>query len=656
MGTQLRGEGMTDDQLPVGWADEDLRSLLEMSSDLLCVASAEGVFLKVSPSFTHILGHPQRELVGSHLLDFVHPDDRGRTVDVIAGPGPVLGFVNRYRCADGSWRRIEWTAQAGEGGREGLVYAVGRDVTRRALEAADQGLRAAIAVTMSEAAYALRSADGIIVYADERFEAMFGYERGEMIGRHASIVNAPTDVAPEETARQIMAEIAEQGRWRGQIENIRKSGERFWCSANVTLYDHPLHGELMVAVHTDITEAKRAGEERKRLARRLEHRQKLESLGVLAGGIAHDFNNLLTVILGSAEVALSEVEESSELSRALETVRLVSLQASELSNQMLAYSGRSRFVIEQIDLNRLLTRMQPLLSASLPKRASPTWDLGAELPTVAADATQLRQVVLNLLSNATDAVDGRTPQIVVSTRLRELSAADLAEGVVADRLPAGQYVSLEVRDNGRGMKPATRLRLFEPFFTTKFAGRGLGLAVVLGIVRGHSGTIVVRSTLGEGTSFEVLLPTAGEIADTAVSVPAVPPVAVGPPWHRGRPVLVVDDEPLVRDVSIRALRSAGVTAIAASGGPHALELFGAPGAEFCAVLLDRTMPEMSGEEVCVHLRAIRSDVPILMFSGYSADDMATLPAESRPDGFLPKPFTRSRLLAALRDVVLGAGG
>ena len=307
-----------------------------------------------------------------------------------------------------------------------------------------------------------------------------------------------------------------------------------------------------------------------------------------------------------------------------------------------------------MDLNQLLVRMRPLLSATLPKRAGVRWDLGAGLRTTDADATQLRQVAMNLLSNAADAVADREPVIELITRERDVSAAELAKGVIADPLPAGCYLSLTVRDNGVGLDPETRARLFEPFFTTKFTGRGLGLAVVLGIVRAHQGTIIVQSELGRGTSFEVLLPCAEEAPVSAAERVAEPAAAVGTDWHRGLLVLVVDDEPLVRDVTLAALRSAGVAALAVEGGPQAIELFKERASEFCAVLVDRTMPKMSGEEVCVHLREIRPGVPILMCSGYSANETFGLPAASRPSGFLPKPYTRGRLLAALQKIVLDA--
>ena len=375
-----------------------------MSSDLLCVASPEGYFLRVSPSFVASLGWSESDLLGRPFMDFVHPEDRDRTLQGMDQRTPLRGFVNRYRCADGTLRRLEWRARRGADGER--MFAVGRDLTRRAEDADDEGLRRAIAESMSEAAYALRTADGIIVYTDPRFEEMFGYARGEMIGQHVSILNAHGPEDPAAQAARILGEITANGSWRGQIENVRKCGERFWSLATVRQYEHPEHGLLSVCVHSDITEAKRAGEERSRLAQSLERRQKLETLGVLAGGIAHDFNNLLTVILGNAEAGLAEVPEGSDLSRALETVRLASMQASELANQMLAYSGRSQFVIEPLDLNKVLTRMQPLLAGLLPKRAGLVWRLGSGVPKVDADATQLRQVLINLLGNAAEAVGG----------------------------------------------------------------------------------------------------------------------------------------------------------------------------------------------------------------------------------------------------------
>jgi len=397
----------------------------------------------------------------------------------------------------------------------------------------------------------------------------------------------------------------------------------------------------------DVTEQKRAEAERRQLQARIQHTQKLESLGVLAGGIAHDFNNLLTGVLGNAGLALLEVAPGSTVAGLLEQVEKAALRAAELTTQMLAYSGKGRFVIKPLDLAQLVEEMVNLLQTVVSKKAALCLAFAPQLPAVEADPTQLRQVVMNLITNASDALGEDNGTIILRTGVIRADRAYLASPHLHEELPAGDYVFLEVHDDGCGMPPETLARIFDPFFTTKFTGRGLGLAAVLGIVRGHRGTIKVVSEPGEGTTFQVLLP----CARGAAPAPPPPPPPVEASWRGRGTVLLVDDEEAVRVLTARALESAGFEVLVASNGRAALELCDRHGPRLAAVLLDLTMPQLGGGEVLRALKQRRADLPIILMSGYTEDEAACRFPRSDVVGFLQKPFRIPDLLRLVRRAV-----
>ena len=394
-------------------------------------------------------------------------------------------------------------------------------------------------------------------------------------------------------------------------------------------------GEGMVGVgFFDVTERRAAERERREMAARLQHSQKLESLGVLAGGIAHDFNNLLAGIMGNTSLALLELPRSAAARPLLERAEATARVASELTRQMLAYSGRGRFVIESLDLSGLVEEMTRLLEVSLSSRAVLRFDIARGLPLVEMDPSQIRQVVMNLVTNASDAVEGTSGSIQVRTGLVRADAAYLDSYWLADGVEVGDFVFVEVSDTGCGMTRETQDRLFDPFFTTKVSGRGLGMAAVLGIVRGHRGAIKVYSEEGEGTTIKVLLPVTVGHAISA-EVPAVEPARP----TAGALVLVVDDEDTVRTIACQVLERLGCRTLSARDGREAVEVFEAQPDDIHLVLLDLTMPVMDGEEAFRAIRAIRPDVPVVLTSGYNRQDTTARFAGKGLAGFLQKPWT-----------------
>jgi PAS domain S-box-containing protein len=393
----------------------------------------------------------------------------------------------------------------------------------------------------------------------------------------------------------------------------------------------------------------------RRLEEKMRHAQKLESLGVLAGGIAHDFNNLLTAVLGYTELALRQTPADSPLQELLGQVRTAALQAAELCNQMLAYSGQGRFVVEPVDLSKLLRDMGNLLSVSISKKAHVEFDLAVDLADdlarVQGDPAQLRQIVMNLMTNASDALEDKPGTITVRTGAAQLRGAHPSDLLAAENLPAGDYVFLEIADTGCGMDEETCAKMFDPFFTTKFTGRGLGMAAVLGIVRGHGGLIRVQSEPGQGTVIRVYFPGSSAVPKQQV-IRAHPDRSFA--WRRH--ILIVDDDPSVLRVTTLLLESFGFRVSQANNGHEAVEAIRRRPHEFAMVLLDLTMPEMSGHEALSEIRAIRSDLPVLLASGYREQDAVHRVPGERPTAFIQKPFEFDVLMAKMRQVLDGAAG
>jgi len=396
----------------------------------------------------------------------------------------------------------------------------------------------------------------------------------------------------------------------------------------------------------DITAEKRAQAERARLETKVQQAQRPESLGVLAGGLAHDFNNLLMGVLGNAGLARRAVSSGSLLDRKLAEIETAAQRAADLTNQMLAYAGRARFTAESFDLNGLVEEMVRLLRTVVSKKAVLSLQLGSEPLSIEADAAQVRQVVMNLITNASDALADQPGAVSIATGYRYFDRYFLA-GVVPDAdLTEGVYAFLEVVDSGVGMDDDTRGRIFDPFFTTKFTGRGLGLAAVLGIMRSHGGGIRVQSAPGEGTRATVLFPPAD--ADEAMLEEG--PEVDDDAWEGQGAVLVVDDDEMVRSLMATVLEEAGFEVLTAVDGVEALSVFEANADRIRLILLDMMMPRMDGEKVYAEIRARRPGAAIILMSGFS-EEQVTRGISDADAKFLKKPFQITDLLDTVQDVL-----
>jgi signal transduction histidine kinase len=400
-------------------------------------------------------------------------------------------------------------------------------------------------------------------------------------------------------------------------------------------------GRLVPAVNRELKESE-VRRERRNLEEQLRHAQKLESLGLLAGGVAHDFNNLLTGILGNASLVLEIIEPESETRSMLHDIIRASERAADLTRQLLAYAGKGKFVIEPVDVSDLVRDISELLRSSVPRTIELMLDLHAGLPPIEGDASQIQQLVMNLILNAVEATGERPGKVRVSTGVRQVRTADRLGEFRPDPPPAGIYVAIEVTDDGCGMNERIKMQIFDPFFTTKFTGRGLGLAAALGIVRGHKGAIAVHSMEGCGSTFTVLLPALVTDPGRYSSLPhaAAEPAA----QSSAGSILIIDDEDVVRRAARATLEHFGYTVFEASDGQDGADLFSRLHDRITCVLLDLTMPRMDGHEVWRYIRRIRPDMKIVISSGFDEGEARKQFADAPGLDFIQKPYTASALV------------
>ena len=558
---------------------------------------------------------------------------------------------------DGAERRLQVRVEPRLSASGELLGVSGtlRDVTeaRRAAEAqreSEERLRVILS-SLVNARMAVVDRAGVIreIYGSDPAGLRYGVPMSASLHRSVFAHYHPDDVEP---VRRALAEVFATGESRELRHRVVTPGGTFWFDACVSPLRNP-SGEVreVLALGRDITEHVRAEEERRKFEARLVQSQRLESLGVLAGGIAHDFNNLLVGILGNAELALREVGRDGAAFGPLCDMRSAAARAAGLTRQLLAYAGKTVVSPHPFDLAALVAETLPLLHTSLPAGTELEIEAAEQGPWVVADDGQIGQVVLNLVSNAAEALGEKGGGIRVRTSLVHADASLLSECVLTAQPPPGEFACVEVSDTGAGIAPEDIPRVFDPFYTTKFQGRGLGLAAVLGIVRSHEGAIRVQSEVGRGSTFQVLLPAVPEAAAAAALATASAPSA------HGATLLVVDDEPMVRNTAARMLRNQGFEAIEAGSARQALELFAAAQDEIDGALLDLTMPDMDGMQLVDALRELRPDLPIVLMSGHSPEDALERMAGRSHATCLPKPFGLAELTGALGRVLeKGAAG
>lgn len=646
--------------------DSSYRQLMILRS----VGSEE--FLRISPEFTAQSGYEPEHLAAVPFREWLHPDDRS-SFDSVLERG--LGcFSARHRTANGGWLQIAWQLKNSWGGLVVLgtepaanasdeVSSTSRAQAKRRtmketlesmariVEEKNPGMRCSILLIDRDKNFIIGGAGPSL--PEEYNRAVEGLLIGPAVGScgTAAFWNTPV----------VVENIFEDPLWKDLRDAAEIAGVFACWSHPVTSVD----GQVLGAMALYNTEpagptrhqmegleiaARMVGlaVERDRLEEQLHRAMKSEAIGVLAAGVAHDFNNMLTTVLGNAELALTTLSRDSETAPMLREIVTASLHASELCEQLLAYAGRGAQASESVECNALVKELGNLMQVTLSKKATLRYDLSDELLSVVADRSQLRQILLNLITNAAEAVGDVEGQIVVGTDVQTVSAKNRATHPQLADLPEGDYARIWVSDTGAGMDKRTQTRIFDPFFTTKTEGRGLGLAAVQGLVQRHGGVILFDSEPGKGTTFSVYLPREEHAHPE--------PVEPSRDWSTstGGHILLVDDEHAVRKVIGDMLETASYHVTRAGDGQEALDLFRRDPSSFDCILLDLSMPKLNGEETFREIRKLSPSIPVILSSGFTEQDVMDRFRGAGLFGFIQKPPQRQELLSMISAALAGS--
>lgn len=592
----------------------ELYPLIEHSPIGMYRSNRDGVFSYVNPSLARLLGYTQDELLALNLNRDIYVDARQREAlfEHFMPTRRIDGVEVDWRTRDGRIITVQIWGHAVESNGGISFDASVVDVTEVKRSRVDLERTAKIldlVVEQMPALYWVVDRNLRIVRTGGAIQEVLGYSADKFMNVRLAAVHRhePGSVDPVPYHERALAgEVA--------VYDTTYRGKQL----AVTVAPYRLDGTIVGAIGTtiDVTSSRA-------LERRLVDAQRAESLGVLAGGLAHDFNNLLVAVIGNADLALRDLPRGMPGTAAVENIRVAGLRAAELTHQLLTFSGRAGAGSTRLAPATVVEELLRILAPGLP----PTISITAAIPhdlSLRADPGQFRQVMMNLITNARDALvlSGHTRgEIALRAELVEHDGHPTGDEVML--APAGTYVLLEVRDDGPGMDDETRRHVFEPFFTTKEQGHGIGLAAVLGIVRAHEGGLRLRTSYSRGATFQVLWPAAAAVTGRAPTPPPAPLTRV---------VLVIDDEDLVRDVVARMVEDLGYGAMTAADGPTGLAIVEANPID--AVLVDMTMPRMNGRDVIEQLRARRPNLPIILCSGFDRDGHGPVHA----DAYLPKPF------------------
>ncbi|MDF3066272.1 MAG: sensor histidine kinase response regulator [Polyangiaceae bacterium] len=618
------------------------------------IADADGKvvdarLLEVNPAYSRMIGRPDEELVGQTIREITPYFDE-RWLSFLARVASTGKPDTRTDYVPAHDRYVDVRAYCPLPGQAAIQLY---DVTEQ--KRAEQTIRErdarldALVTSAMDAIVSLDDAQRITLF-NPAAEKMFRCSAAEALGSDFADLISPQH---REAQREQISDFVQSGLASrrmgmvGELRGVRSNGEEFPLEASISQCTVQKR-QLITLILRDASERRRAEDDRLKFLSQIQQTQKLESLGVLAGGIAHDFNNLLMAVLGHADLALDALPRSSEAREDLAEIRRAAQRATELCKQMLAYSGKGRFVIQAVELQKVVEEMLHMLRVSISKNAILKLSFAPNLPSVDADASQLRQVIMNLVINASEAIGERSGVITLCTGAMDCDRGYLSEAWLDEQLPEGMYVFIEVADTGSGMDAETRSRIFDPFFTTKFTGRGLGLAAVLGIVRGHRGAIKIYSEPGRGTTLKVLFPVSQRAPEREEGS-----LVRGIYEGRGT-VLLVDDDESVRAVGRKMLERIGFAVVTAADGAEAIARFRERADDIICAIVDLTMPHVDGAETFRELRRMRPGVRVILSSGYNEQDVTQRFVGKGLAGFIQKPYQLSTLVSVLQEVLAKA--
>ena len=520
------------------------------------------------------------------------------------------------------------------------------ELQRKLAELKESEQRFRILVENSSDVIFVLDANGVFRFVSPAYEKHFGYPITQVLQKNFALFIHPEDL---QLSVEHLKKVINTGEASTspvcRIKHLDGSWRSFVASGSV--YLEPSGSPRYLGIGRDISDQIRAEEERLNLERQLLHAQKLESLGVLSGGIAHDFNNILAIIIGYCGLTKMNYETAEKNIPIIETA---AERAAGLCRQMLAYAGKAQLTKTKVNMVKKVDEIVGMLKASLPQNAVIKSDFSAEIPFIEGDASQLRQVIMNLIINASEAIGTEHGEVRISLASIKVRPGKSYEDYHGKAIPPGQYVCLEVTDNGCGMDEATKWRIFEPFYTTKFTGRGLGMSAVLGIIKSHGGALQLFSQLGHGTTFKIFLPAltsdaAGDEDQTA-SVPSTT-------WQGSGTILLVEDEDEVRHIAKELLEIFGFTVLVAVNGEEALEMYRHNGAEITLVVTDMGMPVMDGYEMFHKLKSLNPELPIIISSGYGDVEVSSRIGSDNIAGLINKPYNPDQLRDVLKGVLEG---
>jgi PAS domain S-box-containing protein len=638
---------------------------VQHSMDAIIRLDQQGVIRSWNPMAEQMFGYSETEALGQLIENLIIPprlqDEHLKQFrrHLKQGDGELMStrIEGRALCKDGSELPVEFVSSAVRKGDTLALIMVMRDISdRKAVEQALTDSHANLEMLVARRTRELRDlatiievtvnfvgiADlhGKVLYINPAGRKMVGLARDAVLDT-MSFADFHDSETCQRLAEDIIPKTIEQGIYEEQFDFIDRNGDSIPTACTImSLPDEQGLPDRTAVIARDLRDEIA-------LQRQVEHGQRLESLGVLAGGIAHDFNNILTAILGNAALAELKIDQPQETAKYLHSIVKSSERAASLCKQMLAYSGKGKFIVKPLNLSNMVEDITKLLKVSIARNVTIDIKLAEQLPAVDIDESQIQQVIMNLVINASDAIGDSDGTITIETGVMHTDHSSWRTSFMQDDMPQGHYVFLEVTDDGCGMDEKVLLHIFDPFFTTKFTGRGLGLSAVLGIIRGHQGTLKVDSKPGFGTSFRMLLP----ISQQAVMIDELSTDGDEKAWHSNGTILIIDDEDAILEIASIMIEEIGLKAMTAKDGIKGVETYRKYQSEIIAVLLDMTMPKMDGQECFRQLYEINNEVIVILSSGYNEQDAISNFTHKGLAGFIQKPYRIEALEQVIRAAI-----